>query len=207
MKDLTPIQKYLLEIIQKRSDEGKPAPTYRELCRQFGWTSTATARDHLKALERKGYIHLSGGRARSLEIVHPPATARLLLEFSPTSISSSAAHPSDGPGSGGFNIIKNNQKCYAVRVSDSYVGEFGLGRGDLAVINTERDFREGDIILIEFDAEQIFRQVRMRRRGEVALYDFLTHKTESFSASQENTIVGVVIGFIRYLEIGSFFSK
>ncbi|MEW6378023.1 MAG: S24 family peptidase [bacterium] len=199
MKDLTPIQKYLLGIIQQYNDEGKPAPTYRELCRQFGWTSTATVRDHLKALERKGYLHLSGGRARSLEIVRSPG--KLLLEFSLSSPIS--AHPPDDAG--GFHIVKNNRKCYAVRVSDSYVEEFGIGQGDLAVINTERDFREGDIILIEFDTDQVFRRIQMQM-GRAALYDFLTRKTESFLASQEH-VIGVVVGFIRYLNIDFFNNK
>ena len=42
---LTDIQARVLRAIQERSDRGEPAPTYRDLCAEFGWSSTGTARD------------------------------------------------------------------------------------------------------------------------------------------------------------------
>ena len=192
MRNLTSIQRYLLEIIQQHSEEGRPAPTYRELCQQFGWTSTATARDHLKALEKKGYIHLSGGRARSLEVVH--SSNKLLLEFSLSPLR-------DNCGAGGFHILKNDQKYYAVRVTDCCLQEVGIEKGDLAIIDTERDCRERDIVLIEFNGDHVFRRFRMRLE-QATLCDPLTQKTENFAASLV-TIIGVLIGFIKYMDIES----
>ncbi|MEW5803478.1 MAG: S24 family peptidase [bacterium] len=192
MRNLTPIQRYLLEIIQQHSKEGRPAPTYRELCQQFGWTSTATARDHLKALEKKGYIHLSGGRARSVEIVN--SACKLLLEFSPSPLR-------DNCDTGGFHILKNDRQLFAVRVSDCCLQAVGVEKGDLAIIDTERDCREGNIILIEFNSDQVFRRFRMRL-GQATLYNLLTHKTEDFTAGQVN-VIGVVIGFIKYMNAES----
>jgi repressor LexA len=43
-------------------------PTYRELCREFGWSSTGTARDHLKALIRKGALDSGTGGARGAHL-------------------------------------------------------------------------------------------------------------------------------------------
>ncbi len=192
MRNLTQIQRYLLEIIQQYSEEGRPVPTYRELCQQFGWTSTATARDHLKALEKKGYIHLSGGRARSLTVVQ--STNKLLLEFSLSPLG-------DNCSAGGFHILKNDRNCYAVRVPDCCLQEVGIEKGDLAIIDTERDLREGDMILIESNSDQVFRKVSMRL-DPATLYDPVTQKTEHFSISQIN-IIGIVIGFIKYMDIES----
>lgn len=192
MRNLTSIQKYLLEIIQQHSEEGKPVPTYRELCKQFGWTSTATARDHLKALEKKGYIHLSGGRARSLEVIHSSNKPLLEFSFSPLS---------DDSGASGFHILKNDRKCYAVRVTNCCLQEVGIEKGDLAIIDMERDFRERDIVLIELNNDHVFRRFRMRL-GQATLYDPLTQKTEDFIISELN-IIGVLIGFIKYMDIES----
>jgi repressor LexA len=190
MRNLTSIQRYLLEIIQQHCEEGKPAPTYRELCQQFGWTSTATARDHLKALEKKGYIHLSGGRARSLEVVHP--TNKLLLEFSLSPMR-------DSCGPGGFHILKNDRKCYAVRVTDCCLQEVGIEKGDLAIVDTEKNFRGGNIVLVELNSDHVFRRFHMQL-GQPTLYDPLTRTTENFVIGQLN-IIGVLIGFIKYMDI------
>lgn len=70
---LTPPQAELLATIRDRVRRGEPAPSYRDLCAEFGWASTGTARDHLQALARKGYITLGGGRARQVRLVDEPA--------------------------------------------------------------------------------------------------------------------------------------
>lgn len=70
---LTPAQAELLATIRDRAGRGEPAPSYRDLCAEFGWASTGTARDHLQALARKGYIRLGGGRARQVRLVDAPA--------------------------------------------------------------------------------------------------------------------------------------
>ena len=192
MRNLTSIQRYLLEIIQQYSEEGRPAPTYRELCQQFGWTSTATARDHLKALEKKGYIHLSGGRARSVKVVHS-SNNKLLLEFSLSPVTD------DNCEAGGFHILKNDRKCYAVCVTDCCLQGIGIEKGDLAIIDTERDCREGDIVLIELNGDHVFRRLQMQL-GQATLHDPLTQKIESFVTCQAN-IIGVLTGFIKYVDI------
>lgn len=66
MTDPTPRQQavldYLLECLTKTGIQ----PSHREIAAHFGWTSPAAAQAHLIALEKKGYIERSGGRARSI---------------------------------------------------------------------------------------------------------------------------------------------
>lgn len=58
--------------------EGFP-PSLRDICKRFEMTSTNAARDHLLALERKGYVkrpHVAKRTARSIKVIHPvPAFA------------------------------------------------------------------------------------------------------------------------------------
>ena len=72
---LTPVQAELLAVLRDRAGRGESAPSYRELCEEFGWASTGTARDHLQALARKGYVTLGGGRARQVRLVESPMPA------------------------------------------------------------------------------------------------------------------------------------
>ena len=65
MKTLTETQRCVLNAVRQRIEAGNPPPSYRDLCAEFGWSSTGTARDHLRALQRKGYVDLPrrrGGR-------------------------------------------------------------------------------------------------------------------------------------------------
>ncbi len=44
------------------------APTYREIAGHFGFRSTKAASDHVRALERKGFIRLTRNRSRGITI-------------------------------------------------------------------------------------------------------------------------------------------
>jgi repressor LexA len=45
------------------------APTYEEICKAFSWRSTRAAANHVKALERKGYLKRHDSGPRSLQVV------------------------------------------------------------------------------------------------------------------------------------------
>ena len=73
MDKLTIVQAEILSAVRQRVGRGEPPPSYRELCSEFGWRSTGTARDHLKALERKGYVQLPGHRGGRVTLRNGPA--------------------------------------------------------------------------------------------------------------------------------------
>jgi repressor LexA len=43
-------------------------PTFRELCKGLGMSSTNAANDHLKALEKKGYIERKALASRAIRV-------------------------------------------------------------------------------------------------------------------------------------------
>ena len=69
-KRLTDRQKEILEFIASTVDQRGVAPTFREIGDALGIRSTNGVADHVKALERKGYIERPGGRgsARSIRL-------------------------------------------------------------------------------------------------------------------------------------------
>ena len=70
MDGLTPRQQEILDFIRGFGEsEGMP-PTRAELARAFGFKSPASAEEHLRALEKKGAITLSG-MARGLRLTEP----------------------------------------------------------------------------------------------------------------------------------------
>lgn len=66
---LTKRQSEVLKFISSWNvDKGYP-PSLSEISQHFNFASTNTVRGHLKALEQKGYIHISPGKARGIQVV------------------------------------------------------------------------------------------------------------------------------------------
>jgi len=55
-------------IIQYRDERGFP-PSVREIALELGYASANNVRQHLRLIERKGYIRIAGGRARGIEVL------------------------------------------------------------------------------------------------------------------------------------------
>lgn len=53
---LTDRQLEVLEFLRRYQRENCMPPTMREICLEFGFTSTNAAFEHLSALERKGHV-------------------------------------------------------------------------------------------------------------------------------------------------------
>ena len=70
MEELSPRQTELLEFLRGYHDQNGVVPSYREIGVALGIQSTNAVSDHIKALQRKGYIERVGdpGRPRSLRL-------------------------------------------------------------------------------------------------------------------------------------------
>ena len=65
-KRLTPRQREVLEVIQHSIEDNGYPPTIREIGAELGIKSTNAVNDHLKALERKGYLERNEAKSRAL---------------------------------------------------------------------------------------------------------------------------------------------
>lgn len=65
--ELTPRQAAVLQWI--RANTLPASPTSREIAKAFGWASPNAATVHLVALERKGLIRRTPGKARNIEVL------------------------------------------------------------------------------------------------------------------------------------------
>ncbi len=67
--ELTPRQQNILDYVQEfQSEHGFP-PSIREIGEFFGIRSTNGVSDHLRAIEKKGFLKSTGHQSRSLQIV------------------------------------------------------------------------------------------------------------------------------------------
>ena len=69
MLPLTKRQAEMLAYIREYLSEEGVAPTVRELANRFGLRATNAVADHLRALERKGYLRREDMKSRALKLV------------------------------------------------------------------------------------------------------------------------------------------
>lgn len=66
---LTPIQQEVFSfIVAYRQKRGYP-PTRQEIIDGFGWKSPTSAQQHLREIQRKGYVRLIDNISRGIEIL------------------------------------------------------------------------------------------------------------------------------------------
>src|SRR5438132_8049231 len=72
---LTERQEKILNFIKRSIQEQGYPPTIREIGEHFGIRSTNGVNDHLKALERKGYLQRGELKSRALSVIEGGKTA------------------------------------------------------------------------------------------------------------------------------------
>ena len=69
MRELTPRQKQILELIQDVIYETGMPPTRAEIAAELGFKSANAAEEHLRALQRKGVLDLIPGASDRKSVV------------------------------------------------------------------------------------------------------------------------------------------
>lgn len=196
---LTPAQADLLATIRDRASRGESAPSYRDLCEEFGWASTGTARDHLQALARKGYITLSGGRARQVRLVEPPAAvARVRMlgrvvagrpEEAREVDDGEIAVPASWVGRGSY---------FALTVDGESMRDAAILDGDTVVVREQKTAKDGQIVVATVAGETTVKRLSIRAHGVR-----LVAENPRFAPIEvqdgEVTIHGVVVAVMRSL--------
>lgn len=73
---LTARQKEILEFIHQFRKEKGVAPTHREICERFGFSSYGTAYKHLKLLSEKGFLKRDRHQRRGMELLDGDSDAQ-----------------------------------------------------------------------------------------------------------------------------------
>lgn len=192
---LTKAQRSVLDAFQDAASTGAAPPTLRELCSRFGWSSTAAARDHLKALVRKGALRREAG-ARNYRLADRPAA--------------SASVPLVGTVAAGRPILAiehiernmavpaawvRRSRAFAVRVDGESMTGAGIHDGDIIVARAANDARDGDIVVARKGDEVTVKTLRLSGRRPVLLPE--NPKFKAIEVDEDTSIDGIVVGLMR----------
>lgn len=151
----------VFDFIRNYLGEKGAAPTYREIAAHFGYRSPKAAVDHVRALEKKGYVARRPGLSRGIAI---PAQ-HLELEKKTISVPILGQIPAGSPDvlseyyEGFLDIDPEfldgaaSHKLYILRVKGESMTGRGIYDGDLVVVDRDRFPKEKDIVVSLIDGE------------------------------------------------------
>jgi len=204
MEELTRKQKEILEFIKKTMFKKGVSPTFREIMQFFGFKSIKTVQDHLKALERKGYIKKDPNKSRSI----------ILDDFSKT-LKDTVRVPILGQISAGRPIFaeeniegyinldkfltKHSKDIFALKVKgDSMIGA-GILDGDYVIVKKQPTVENGEIACVLIDNEATVKRFYKRDTHIELRPD--NDKYQPIIVTQELNknifVLGKVIGVLR----------
>jgi len=196
---LTARQKAIYDFLVKTIREKGFAPSIHEIGRQFKIASTNGVSDHLKALERKGYIRRVGKRA--IEVVN--ALGKTVLSatrevpilgkvpagkplFSEENIEGLLSVPDD-MGSG---------KLFALQVKgDSMIGA-GILDGDKVIVKQQGIAENGEIVCAVINGEATLKRF-FKKDGVITLKAENEKYAPIVVSEGEFRIAGRVVGLLR----------
>jgi len=208
-KALTAKQRAVLEFIRAETARRGFPPTIREIGAHFGLSSTGSVRDHLRALERKGYISRRSNLSRGIvlragaEASRRPASARpqgipLLGEIAAGNPQLALENPEDILGLS--PELFGGGELFALRVEGESMREAGILDGDIVVVRRQATADNGEIVVALIEDEATVKRF-FRHRGWVELRpeNPAMEPIRLDPGQAEVMVLGKVVGVVRRL--------
>jgi len=199
MRELTPRQSQILDMIQEFINETGMPPTRAEIARELGFKSANAAEEHLRALQRKGVLELVPGASRGIQLKDSlreqmglPLVGRVAAGSPILAQEHIEAHYKIDPQ------LFRPKPHYLLRVSGMSMKNAGILDGDLVAVHRTPEVRSRQIIVARLDDEVTVK--RYRQTGSLVSLlpendDFETIEVDL--RVQALVIEGVVVGVIR----------
>lgn len=154
MKEITQIQRDVLNYIAQFIDENSYPPTVREISEHFG-KSIRAVQDNMTALQKKGYISLVQKKSRSIKILidERKKDAGIFMEKVPLLGTIAAGRPLlceenlDGYVTLTEPFIRPGKSYFALRVRGQSMVNAGILEGDLAIVEQGSEAADGQIVV------------------------------------------------------------
>lgn len=205
MKSLTNKQLKIYEFILTWQTENGFPPTHAEIRDHFRFGSLNAVRSHLMLIEKKGYIRLSCGKARGIQLIRTPASIFRQQDGSIPLLGSIAAGvpiwaernfetPLPIPPS-----LFGGGELFALRVCGDSMTGAGIRNGDIAVIKRKSCVENGEIAAVLIDQEATLKRVYLSSNSLVLKADNPSFGDLEYTPDKSDVIIilGRYLGIIR----------
>lgn len=199
---LTERQERLLHIIETSVTKRGYVPTLQEMADAMGIASLQGVKDHLTALERKGYLRRTPGRRRAIEVIQPlvPIAGNIpILGRVAAGRPLLAVENREGVLSLDNSLLGNGSH-FALHVQGDSMIEAGITEGDYVIVRQQETANSGDIVVALLGEEVTVK--RLRKKGAILFLEAANPAYEPIpltGTSPAPQILGVVVGQYRTL--------
>ena len=199
MRELTPRQSQILDMIQEFINETGMPPTRAEIARELGFKSANAAEEHLRALQRKGVLELVPGASRGIQLKDSlreqmglPLVGRVAAGSPILAQEHIEAHYKLD------SALFDPKPHYLLRVHGMSMKDAGILDGDLVAVHRTPEVRSRQIVVARLEDE-----VTVKRYRQDGAMVWLLPENSEFEpiqvdlAHQALVIEGVVVGVIR----------
>ena len=196
---LTKRQREILDFITDFLKQHQYSPSYREIGKHFGISSTATIHSHLQALKEKGFLTWDNNEQRSLEVVTPEENWSIAVEL-PLAGLITAGEPIEAVEekesiSIPANLVRDPANTYVLQVKGDSMIEDGIFDGDHVVVEHNPSPEDGDVVVALLNNAYATLKRFYREEGRIRLQPANSGMEPIYA--QDPLIQGVVKGVVR----------
>lgn len=198
-KELTKIQKQLLDYLIEHKVSRGIQPTLAEIADYFGYKNRSTVQQHLQALEKKGFIKKSPKLSRAIELTLedkffvPRPVIGEVAAGNPLTIYPDAIDTIELP-----TIAKMPRDSFLLRVKGDSLKDAYIFSGDIVIVNPNLEPKNGQIVVAVLDDAAVVKRF-YKKKNEIELVSenpdykpiVIDKKYPSFK------LVGIVVGVYR----------
>lgn len=207
MRYLTERQRDILNFIRDFQRDRGVAPTHREICDHFGFSSYGTVYKHLSLLEKKGLIRRDWNQKRGVELVEEKEETKEARREERSSARDlplfgyiAAGRPLDVDVSDEMITVPEHLTTrgdnYVLKVRGDSMVDDGILDGDLVIIARRERADNGEMVVANVNGEVTLK--RLYREGEkVRLQPANSLMSPIYAAARDVAVQGVVVGLMR----------
>ncbi|MBE0573024.1 MAG: transcriptional repressor LexA [Ignavibacteriaceae bacterium] len=201
-KELTTIQRDILDfLIDQIKGKGIP-PTLAEVADHFGYRNRATVQQHFSAIEKKGFIKKNPKLSRGIELTLedkffvPKPILGEVAAGNPLTIYPDAIDTIELP-----TIARMPKDSFLLRVKGDSLKDAYIFSGDIVIVNPNLEPKNGQIVAAVLDDAAVVKRF-YKKKNEIELISenpdykpiIIEKKYSSFK------LVGIVVGVYRSME-------
>ena len=186
-----------LDFINEYSEDNGFPPTVRDMCRELGIKSTATAYDYINRLRDKGLLDKAEGKKRAVALKCGESVRVPLIGTVTAGQPIFATENFEG-----FYALPTAEfrgdNLFMLRVKGNSMIEAGIYNGDKVVVQKQETADNGEIVVAMFDdgiSEGATVKRLFKRDGKIVLHPENSELNDF--VLDEVTILGKVVGLIR----------
>ena len=193
MKKLTEKQKEILKFINEYLDQNLKTPTLKDIATHFDITSVAVYYQ-LQSIEKKGYIEIDRKESRGIKL--RPEDSQKRINYSIPFFPEEPKYDFSLDSTDDYFYISKEDELkhpYAFRVTSLSMKDIGIMQGDIAIMESAKDARDGDIVLACVPDRQ--EKAELRRYIKTPHFVVLQSENESMGNIKSTSVI--IYGVLR----------